>query len=258
MRVAILAYHSILATGESRVPEQWSREHTVTEESLCAHMECLNRGGWHAILPDDLDSQERKPGKYVLITLDDGLCSDRIAAQVLKTRGLRAIFYVTWSNIGRPGYLNKNDIITLASDGFRIGSHGFTHTPLVGRTDDELHRELVLSRQLLSELLGDPVVDIALPFGRYDQRVLDAASQAGYTRIMTSDFAPAYTRRKVYPRLGITCRTSVADLKILLTGSRARISWRRALTGLRRRGKALVGSIAAGHPRFDDSGTAGS
>lgn len=75
-----------------------------------------------------------------------------------------------------------NDLRGLTAAGVAIGSHGVTHAHLTMLSDDELERELVVSRQRLETELGRPCRLLAYPYGEHDARVRAAARAAGYER----------------------------------------------------------------------------
>ena len=70
--------------------------------------------------------------------------------------------------------------------GHVIGSHGWSHTLLTCCSRTELHVELSQSRSLLEDKLGIPVTTMSLPGGRYNDRVISACHEAGYTKVYTS------------------------------------------------------------------------
>ena len=78
----ILAYHAIIEQDREPLPAQWSAEHAVSLDQFRKHMDILVAEGWNAILPEALE-QASLPPKSVVITFDDGHCSDVIAAREL-------------------------------------------------------------------------------------------------------------------------------------------------------------------------------
>jgi peptidoglycan/xylan/chitin deacetylase (PgdA/CDA1 family) len=67
-----------------------------------------------------------------------------------------------------------------------IGSHGWSHAMLTHCSEKELGIELRESRSVLEDKLGIRVSTMSLPGGRYNQRVLAACREAGYTKVYTS------------------------------------------------------------------------
>jgi len=252
IRIPILMYHG-LATAPDSVPAGWSTRHTLPWNEFKAQISLLRREGWRTLLPHELTADELAPqGERILaLTFDDGHASDLLAAEHLAQAGMRATFYITWSRLGRSGYLARGDAGRIARQGLRIGAHGLTHVAFTGLDDERLWRELHTTRVRLEDLLGTEVSDLACPFGAYDQRVLAAAFKAGYRTIMTSDFRRALIDGGcVFSRLPVFSDTSLRDFGALLHEGPLGIVRRRILAGVARRSAGWA--IFAG--RRGDSG----
>ncbi|MBD3258008.1 polysaccharide deacetylase family protein [candidate division GN15 bacterium] len=76
----------------------------------------------------------------------------------------------------------------MAAAGADFGTHSHSHVALTGLDDTRLRQELHTSRALLEDTVGKTVDSLSYPFGRVDQRVIDAAAEAGYTRAYTMRF----------------------------------------------------------------------
>lgn len=63
---------------------------------------------------------------------------------------------------------------------FMIGSHGFTHTNLCSLEDKEVMFELETSKNILEQLVQQPVTFFASPFGAHDERTIFLTREAGY------------------------------------------------------------------------------
>lgn len=124
----------------------------------------------------------------VMITFDDGNASDvEHALPALRERGMRATFFVVADRIGAPGFLDADDIRTLARAGMAVGCHGMRHRRWAGLDKDGLHEELFDAREMIERIVGEPVLEAACPFGSYDRRALRTLRHAGYRRVYTSD-----------------------------------------------------------------------
>jgi peptidoglycan/xylan/chitin deacetylase (PgdA/CDA1 family) len=122
------------------------------------------------------------------ITFDDGHCSNfEFASPALLSRGLTATFFITvgWTG-ARNGYMGWQELRALRDAGHQIGAHGWTHTLLTHCSESDLTTELNAARLTLEDKLGSAITTMSLPGGRYNQRVLAACYQAGYTQVFTS------------------------------------------------------------------------
>ncbi len=154
------------------------------------------------------------------ITFDDGHVTHlRNAVPVLQQFDCPATFFVTmgWTGV-EPDYFSWNDIREVRRLGFTVGTHGWSHKFLTQCSAKELERELVQSKKVLEDYLGEPVTTLSFPGGRYNRTVLHACAAAGYQAVYTSD---AWSNKtvgalKVYGRMVITRQMSSARLVELL------------------------------------------
>ena len=123
------------------------------------------------------------------LTFDDGQISNyENTAPVLESCGLRARFVITvgWTGV-KSGYMGWDQVKALHRQGHSIGSHGWSHAFLTRCSPAELGEELKRSKEALEEKLGSPVMEISMPGGRFNRRVLEACREIGYTKIFTSE-----------------------------------------------------------------------
>ncbi len=217
--IRVLAYHALRAAGQSVLPAEWSLAHTVAVDAFRRQLRFLLGNDWQTVLPGDSKAVgDTRTNKDIILTFDDGHQSDATAAELMTVHGYRAIFYVPLAHIDRTWFLSRAEIRNISAQGFAIGSHGLKHYPLTDLRDSELWDELRQSREALEELIAKPVRDLAVPFGRYDRRVIAIANAVGFERIVTSDIGLA--RRdssRVFPRLPVTARTTDQDFERLLS-----------------------------------------
>jgi len=79
-----------------------------------------------------------------------------------------------------------DEISGLAADGHEIGSHSMTHCMMPECNDRTLLYETVNSRNILQERLGQAIESFCYPNGNSDARTIQAVSQAGYLRAVTT------------------------------------------------------------------------
>lgn len=138
------------------------------------------------------------------ITFDDGNKSDvEIALPVLRSRGLRATFFVLTGRVGSPGFLDENDIRLLISEGMQIGLHGRDHVSWRTADRELLVREIDQAKSQLEAIVGQRITTAACPFGEYGRNTLAHLRRSGFATIYTSDGGVADTTNWLCPRRSI-------------------------------------------------------
>ncbi len=186
----------------------------------------------------------------VVFTFDDAFeCLHRNALPLMATRGVPATLFAVSGNLGRvpawqihPSHPEASEPCMSAkslqraaqSSGISIGSHTATHPRLSTLDDESLHRELRESRAVLEELLGRNVIELALPHGDYSDRVLEAATQAGYTTVLTLEHDCATSSRGVLGRFSVSPDVSALQFRLTVDGAYSWLgSFRRAVRSRR-------------------------
>jgi peptidoglycan/xylan/chitin deacetylase (PgdA/CDA1 family) len=175
----------------------------------------------HLRLLDNLSSQLRVNYKDYSITFDDGHISHyNLAFPVLTKDMIRCTFFITTEWIGSSERMSKQHIRYLVEAGHRVGSHSCSHPFLPNCSDEQLRYEVGISKEKLQDTIGSEVTTISVPYGRWDNRVLRACREAGYTWVYTSDpWLTAAEREGVMCCGRLTVRNSFSahHLQALLT-----------------------------------------
>ncbi|RFU43035.1 polysaccharide deacetylase family protein [Actinomadura logoneensis] len=149
-----------------------------------------------------LDAVADRPD--VRLTFDDGNASDvETALPRLLDRGLTAEFFVLAGRLGEPGRLTADGVRELVKAGMTVGSHGWAHRDWRRLTAPQVGEELVRAHHVLSDITGEPVTRVAIPFGSYDRHVLRRLRRASVTRAYTSDGGPARPDAWLQPRTSL-------------------------------------------------------
>lgn len=100
-----------------------------------------------------------------------------------------------------------------------VGSHSHTHTEMASLSPDRIREELTVSRRLLQEWTGHPVLDFALPSGEYNEGVLTAVKENGYRSAWTTeaDWTAAGADPYRLPRMLMDDAASVGVLSAKIT-----------------------------------------
>jgi peptidoglycan/xylan/chitin deacetylase (PgdA/CDA1 family) len=196
--VPILIYHSIrpYVPTDSKGSRRW----IATPQALEAELSWLRDKGYASVSFDELEAHVSRgaplPPRPVIISFDDDWQSQYTnAVPLLHKYGFRATFYVWVRAVGRPHHMSWDEIRELDADGMEIGCHTLTHLFLTRLRDDgQLRREIVAAKNLIEAHIGHPVTSLAYPFGQYDERVVQAAREAGFTTARSTWPGVVHTR----------------------------------------------------------------
>lgn len=152
-------------------------------------------------------------------TFDDGNRSDiEIGAEALDRAGRKATFFVLSDRIGKPGSLSAVDIAELAGRGHGIGNHGAGHLDWTGLDPAGEALEYNTARKVITAAAGRPVTAAAIPFGRYNGRVIRALKAHGYADVYSSDGGGWHPGQYPTPRTSLRSDMSLADVEAVLLG----------------------------------------
>ena len=212
----VLCYHA--------VSERWPASLSVTPDAFERQLRLLSRSGFVGETFERAVTR-RADRRTVAVTFDDAFLSVlELARPLLDEVGFPATVFVPTDFPATPGEpmawdgidnwvggphehelrpMSWEQLGTLADAGWEIGSHTCSHPRLTSLGDDDLARELVDSRSLVSERLGRPCGTLAYPFGDHDERVVRAARAANYAAAATLPGRLPQARPLAWPRIGI-------------------------------------------------------
>jgi peptidoglycan/xylan/chitin deacetylase (PgdA/CDA1 family) len=162
----------------------------VAADDFAAQLADLRELGKTVVPLDQILEPDRCPsaGEPVVLTFDDGHRSNwSLALPRLVDAGVTATFYVVAGFVDSdPRYMTSPQLLELAGHGMHVGSHTMTHRFLPELSAEEVCRELADSRARLEDLVGRPVLDLAIPGGHLTRRVLAVARDCGYRSVATT------------------------------------------------------------------------
>ena len=128
-----------------------------------------------------------QPGNNaIVLTFDDGLISDyEMALPLLVNSNIKATFFITAKNIGKPGYCDEAQLVEMSSAGMEIGSHGLTHRYLTIMPDEEAKKEIRESKDIIEQIIGKSVNSYAAVGGHFQDWMIDYALHTGYQSFAT-------------------------------------------------------------------------
>lgn len=233
-RVVVLLYHNFKnkECGTAITPARFKQ-----------HLDMLEKGGFNVVSLQDimlfLNGQHKLPPNAVAITMDDGYKSNyTIAYKELKKRHWPGAIFVIIKNTKDAGskndeWLTWNQLRTMSNDNMAIMSHSFNGhrfikgqypkgeawltTPLSGETpvlyQQRIYNDLLKARTIMQKQMGIPIVSFALPFGMYNQDVIDMAQKAGYKYIWTTvrEAVTASSKPTELPRVSVGRQNTTAQ-----------------------------------------------
>ena len=147
----VLNYHGMSETGGRNV-----NLHCLPFAHLHEQMHHLKQHGYSVVpwatLVNTADNRLR-----VGLTFDDGRKSDLESAALLRSLGYSALFFIATNDIGKNGYVDRNDVIELQRLGMGIGSHSHHHVQLTPLSDARLETELATSKKILEGIVQSPI-----------------------------------------------------------------------------------------------------
>ena len=218
----------------------------------------LNRGYVGATFRDAIFAPPAT--RTLTVTFDDAYRSVYDEARpVLESLGVPATVFVPTALIGTerpmawPGTdqwldsphageltpMSWDELGELSELGWELGSHTRTHPRLPTLDADAMREELEGSRADLEERIGTACTSIAYPYGDYDEAVVAASRQAGFS----AGGALAGRVRKpdamLWPRVGVYGKDGVARFRIKASPAMRRVRqtqlWRARFLLRRRR-----------------------
>jgi len=175
-QVPVLCYHHI-KDGKP------TNDYTVNADIFRQQMQILADSGYHSILPDQyynyLVYGTPLPSKPFMITYDDtDLEQFTVGKTEMDKHGFKGVYFIMTISIGRPRYMNKEQIRQLSDEGNVVASHTWRHdrvdkyltTPHIDRetkkiVNNDWDLQLVETRKKLEDIIGKEIHYFAYPFG---------------------------------------------------------------------------------------------
>ena len=137
-------------------------------EDFRQHMQYLHDQGYHTIsitqLAEAINFGADLPEKPIVLSFDDGdLSVFNNAYPIMKELGFTGVAYLVGNYVGADGYMNVDQIQTLAKHGWEMGSHTQGHADL--SQCNKCAREIVDSKYYLAKKLDLEIESFAYPFG---------------------------------------------------------------------------------------------
>ena len=195
----IIVYHQIRADADGP-PDSLE---TISLERFESQMQHLHERGYTTLSGEEVVNivHGEKPSatKIVAIHFDDGWKSAQLALPALDRYAFKATFWIiAGTGIGKP-HMDWVEIQAIGRNPrYDMHSHTMTHpwtrgdrmldwmnAPSPGKDAEQVRWELAESRQVLAAKLSRPIPFLAWPGGRYNDAMIQIATESGYRALFT-------------------------------------------------------------------------
>lgn len=176
--VTALVYHRF---GDGRYPST-----NTTIDVFEQQLKWLKQNGYISITASEaLLMANKKEGKYVCITIDDGYKSFKEnGLPLLKKYGMKSTLFVNTESVGWGDYLTWEELKQVQDDGVEVGNHSHSHAYFVSRPEGDrllyFESDLVLSEKLFVRHLGTKPLTYAYPYGEFSGDMMEMLKNKGY------------------------------------------------------------------------------
>jgi peptidoglycan/xylan/chitin deacetylase (PgdA/CDA1 family) len=193
-KIPILMYHSISDTTNPRF-----RAFTVSPASFAEQMAYLHQHDYTPITVTQfvrarLGEGSALPERPVVLTFDDGFEDFLTAAlPILQQYHFTATLYISTAFINstsrwmryerettRP-MLTREQVVKVNASHIECGAHSHSHPQLDVLPRNVAWEEILHSKRVLEDLLGQEVFSFAYPFGYYTAQVRQLVQEAGFS-----------------------------------------------------------------------------
>jgi peptidoglycan/xylan/chitin deacetylase (PgdA/CDA1 family) len=219
-------YHEVSDSPEkNKVIRNTNPAYSLSVAQFSEQMEYLYENGYKTLSLNKLiDYPSSNREKNVVITFDDGWENNYTNAfPILMKWGLTATIFVIIGCIGRPRYVDWNQLEEMNKEGISIQSHTSSHRPLSILETDEIMCELEGSKKSIENHLGTRVDLLSVPHGMINRKVIDIARAVGYRAICTSEpgFSHLYgDPPAILKRINISDRCEISTFEKIIQAKR--------------------------------------
>ena len=182
-QVPVVCYHQI--RDWKATDSKGAKDYIVQIAAFKEHMKMLADSGYHTILPDQLYNYLATgaplPKKPIMLTFDDtDLDQFTVAAPEMKKYGFKGVFFIMTVSIGRPHYMNKEQIKQLSDAGHVIASHTWDHHNFKKFTGKDWETQIDKPTKKLEEITGKKITYFAYPFGLWNAQGIPELKKRGF------------------------------------------------------------------------------
>jgi len=163
----IFLFHDVVE-DVSQVKNKFTISQHSFESFLLYQLSKGNHPNTFEELSNIIFKKKRSSDSSFIVSFDDANESVfTIAYPFLREHQIPFIIFITKDLIGKPNFLNENQIRLLSQDSLcTVGSHACHHIMFRYLSVKEAEKELTKSQEYLENLLNVPVKSFAFPYGR--------------------------------------------------------------------------------------------
>lgn len=182
-QVPILCYHQVrdYRLTDSKI----ARDYIVPPAVFGEQMKTLADSGYKTILPDELYAYMADgaaiPEKALMLSFDDtDLEQFTVAVPEMEKYGFKGVFFIMTVSLGRPDYMNKEQVKQLADKGHIIGSHTWDHHNVKKYAEADWVTQIEKPSKLLETITGSKLTHFAYPFGLWNKEAIPELKKRGF------------------------------------------------------------------------------
>lgn len=190
--------------------------YTTIPEMLYHQIKLMKKLGLEIVGIDHFTNTKVTSKHVASITFDDGWRIPKRTIDFLKREKVKAAFFIYPLVIGGNNFFSWDEIRQLSSEGFIIGSHGFSHRLLKDLPEDSLEKEIIYSKEYIEEKIGKEVFAFAYPFGIADRNAQSLSAKTYELSFSVRDEPVRLSKRFNIPRYIIFNHTTLGQLKEII------------------------------------------
>ena len=164
--VLSLMYHRF---NENKYPST-----NVKMDIFKKQIEIIKKNKFNFMVPDEFGKNfyTKKNKKKILLTIDDGFASFyEVAWPYLKENKIPFILFISTEPVGKPGYMNWEQIREIESKKFAfLGNHSHKHEYFIDKNYDYFVEDINHSIEIFKKKIGYNPKFFSYPFGEYSLR----------------------------------------------------------------------------------------
>ena len=209
--VPVVMYHKI---GQDYKVSRLS----VSPENFKKQMRFLRRFNYNVVslgeLAELVRAKRRIPYKTIAVTFDDGYkdnYTDAFAA--LKEYKIPACIFMPTGKVGKPGYLNWDELKEMSAGGIDIGSHTISECFLPDiKDEDALKKEIFESRNIIKSQIPRGGDFFAYCGGGFNGKIRQMVIDAGYKGAFATNPGKRYPKDDIYALKRLRVSTTADNL----------------------------------------------